>query len=162
MEDFRVLKPQYLVLPLLGVLLMTPHRGTTADPPANVWIGTAPFCFASQQDCETFGLNYVRSGKSGEGLPCLSGEKVLCEIPKLRSKPAVSDRLTRFTVVQYNIMDRPFWVGHDGQRERVCRIPQALARSLASQEHLDVIVFNEGFSGVCIEGLRLTDLLAYF
>jgi len=77
-------------------------------------------------------------------------------------KSATPDRLTKFTVVQYNIMDRPFWVGQEGQRERVCRIPQALARSIATQELVDVIVFNESFSGICAEDLKFTDLLAYY
>lgn len=146
MGDLRMRKSPYLVLSLLGLLLMTAHRCMAADPPSSVWIGTAPLCAASQQDCDILGLTYVRSDKSGDGLPCLSGEKVVCEIPKIPSKPAVPDRVTRLTVVQYNIMDRPFWVGQEGQRERVCRIPQALAHDLASQEHVDVLVFNESFS----------------
>lgn len=152
----------YLVLPLVGLLLIASGMCTSADPPLNVWIGTAPFCCASQEDCDIFGLTYVRSDTSGDGLPCLRGDKVLCAAPKIDLQPAASDRVTRFTVVQYNIMDRPFWVGHDGQRERVCRIPQALARSIASQEHVDVLVFNESFSGICVNGLKLTDLLAYY
>jgi hypothetical protein len=63
--------------------------------------------------------------------------------------------------VQYNILDRPYIVGHEGQRERMCRIPQALAR-LAAREHIEAIVFNESFSGVCIPGLSFRDLLAYY
>jgi endonuclease/exonuclease/phosphatase family metal-dependent hydrolase len=157
-----MLKPLPLVLPLLGLLLMMPHSCTAADPPHHIWIGTAPFCCASQQDCDIFGLNYVRSDTSGEGLACLSGTKVLCEVPNIPSNPAGPDHVTRFTVVQYNIMDRPFWVGHDGQRERVCRIPQALARSIAAAEQVDVLVFNESFAGVCLDDLKLTDLLAAY
>jgi len=108
------------------------------------------------------GLSYVRSDTSGDGFPCVSGEKVLCEAPTMPLKLATSDRLTKFTVVQYNIMDRPFWVGQEGQRERVCRIPQALAGGIAAQEAVDVIVFNESFSGICADKLKLTDLLAYY
>jgi endonuclease/exonuclease/phosphatase family metal-dependent hydrolase len=156
-----MVKPQYLILALLG-LLMTPHICPASDPPLDVWIGMTPLCSASQQDCDILGLNYLRSDRAGDGLPCLSGEKVLCEVPKIRIEPGQPDRITKFTVVQYNIMDRPFWVGHEGQRERVCRIPQALARRIASHEHVDVLVLNEGFSGVCVQSLRLTDLLAHY
>jgi endonuclease/exonuclease/phosphatase family metal-dependent hydrolase len=152
----------HLVLPLVGLLLMTSDIRGASDSPPQAWIGTAPFCCASQENCDILGLNYVRSDASGDGLPCLSGDKVLCEAPKIDQQPAVPDRATRFTVVQYNILDRPFWVGHEGQRERVCRIPQALARSIAAQEHVDVLVFNESFSGICADGLKLTDLLAYY
>ncbi len=108
------------------------------------------------------GLSYVRSDTAGNGLPCFSGEKVLCEAPMIPLKSATPDHLAKFTVVQYNIMDRPFWVGQEGQRERVCRIPQALARGMAAQEPVDVIVLNESFSGICAEDLKLTDLLAYY
>jgi len=158
----RRVKPHSLVLLLFALLLMAAHRCRAADAAVTVWLGTAPFCSASQQDCDTLGLNYVRSDTSGEGLPCLSGEKVLCEVPRIPLKPAEPDRVTKFTLVQYNIMDRPFWVGQEGQRERVCRIPQALAHDIASREHVDVIVFNESFSGGCVRGLRLTDLLASY
>lgn len=127
-----------------------------------VWLGTAPFCAATPRDCEILGLNYVRSDRAGDGLPCLCGDKVLCEVPPIRRQAAESDRATSFTVVQYNILDRPFWVGHDGQRERVCRIPQALAKTLAAREHVDAIVFNESFVGVCAPGLRMIDILAYY
>jgi endonuclease/exonuclease/phosphatase family metal-dependent hydrolase len=130
--------------------------------PPSVWLGTAPFCAASRRDCEILGLNYVRSDTSGDGLPCLCGEKVLCEVPQIRLKTAESDHVTSFTIVQYNILDRPFWVGHDGQRERVCRIPQALARHITSQEHVDAIVFNESFVGMCAPDLRMTEILTYY
>jgi endonuclease/exonuclease/phosphatase family metal-dependent hydrolase len=162
MEDLRVPKPWSLILPLLGLWLLTAQACTAADPSPAVWIGTTPFCSASRQDCDVLGLNYVRSDTSGDGLPCFSGEKALCEVPRIDREPAESDRVTRFTVIAYNIMDRPFWAGHDGQRERVCRIPQALAHDVASREHVDVLVFNESFSGECVDDLRLTDLLAYY
>jgi endonuclease/exonuclease/phosphatase family metal-dependent hydrolase len=162
MEDLRMLRPQSLVLPLLGLWLLTAHACTAADPSLTVWVGTAPFCAASKQDCIVLGLNYVRADRLGDGLPCLRGEKVLCEVPKIDLGPDKSDRVTSFTIVQYNIMDRPFWVGHDGQRERVCRIPQALAHDIASREPVDVLVVNESFSGGCVDGLRLPDLLAYY
>jgi phospholipase C len=162
MEGYRMAKPRHIVLLMLGLLPITTSGCLASDPQATVWLGTAPFCSASQQDCDVLGLNYVRSDKAGDGLPCLSGAKVLCEAPQIHVKPAEPDRLTRFTIVQYNIMDRPFWVGHDGQRERVCRIPQALARSIAAREHVDVLVFNESFSGICAGDLRLTDLLSYY
>lgn len=148
---------------VLLVWLLILSQACTASPPrSGVWLGTAPLCEAREEDCAVFGLTYVRSDASGDGLPCLRGTKVLCEVPEIRPAPPRADRATRFTVVQYNIMDRPFWVGHDGQRERVCRIPQALARSLASREHIDVIVFNESFSGICAEDLGLRDLLSSY
>jgi endonuclease/exonuclease/phosphatase family metal-dependent hydrolase len=156
------MKPQALIFALLAMLLITASGCLAADPPPYVWIGTAPFCSASQHDCDVLGFNYVRSDKAGAGLPCFSGVKVLCEAPKISVKAAESDRLTRLTVMQYNIMDRPFWVGHEGQRERLCRIPQALARDIALQEHVDVLVFNESFSGICAHNLSLTDLLAFY
>lgn len=143
---------------LLGVA-----QACTASPSSpSVWLGTAPLCAARQEDCDVLGLTYVHSDAAGDGLPCLRGAKVLCAVPKPGLDLAQADRVTRFTVVQYNIMDRPFWVGHDGQRERVCRIPQALARGIASQEPVDVIVFNEAFSGRCAKGLDLRDLLSAY
>jgi endonuclease/exonuclease/phosphatase family metal-dependent hydrolase len=157
-----MVKPQALVLTLLALLLMTASGCLAADFQPTAWLGTAPFCSASQQDCDVLGLNFVRSDKGGDGLTCLSGAKVLCEAPKIHVQPAGPDRLMRFTIVQYNIMDRPFWVGQEGQRERVCRIPQALARQIAAQEHVDALVFNESFSGVCAGELKLTDLLASY
>jgi len=153
---------QYPMGILLTWLLMSSLARTASPPPASVWIGTAPLCAARQEDCDVLGLTYVHSDASGDGLPCLSGAKVLCAVPKIRLEPAQADRVARLTVVQYNIMDRPFWVSHDGQRERVCRIPQALARSIALQEPVDIIVFNESFSGVCAKDLKLTDLLTYY
>jgi endonuclease/exonuclease/phosphatase family metal-dependent hydrolase len=59
-------------------------------------------------------------------------------------------------------MDRPFWVGQEGQRQRVCRIPQALVRQVGGQEHVDVLVFNESFTGICAENLSLTELLTFY
>ena len=157
-----MVKSWSLVLPMLGILLLSTCGCLASASPATVWLGTAPFCAASSRDCGIMGLSYVRSDTSGDGLSCFSGEKVLCKAPTIPLNPAGPDRLTKFTVVQYNIMDRPFWVGQEGQRERVCRIPQALARGIATQEPVDVIVFNESFSGICAEDLKLTDLLAYY
>jgi hypothetical protein len=157
-----MVKSGSLVLPMLGFLLIGATGCHASGPPASVWLGTAPFCDGSNRDCDIMGLTYVRSDTSGDGLPCFSGEKVLCEAPTIPLQPAAPDRLTKFTVIQYNIMDRPFWVGQEGQRERVCRIPQALARDIAAQEPVDVIVFNESFSGICAENLRLTDLLTFY
>jgi endonuclease/exonuclease/phosphatase family metal-dependent hydrolase len=153
---------QTVIFALLALLLIITFGCLASAAPFTVWLGTAPFCSASQQDCEVLGLTYVRSDGSGDGLSCLSGAKVLCEAPQIALQPVVPDRLNRFTVIQYNVMDRPFWVGHEGQRERVCRIPQVLARGIAAQEHVDVLVFNESFSGICAEDLRMTDLLALY
>jgi endonuclease/exonuclease/phosphatase family metal-dependent hydrolase len=155
-------KSSALVRAWLALLLIMVYGCLGADAPSTTWLGTPPFCSASRQDCDLLGLTYVRSDTSGDGLPCLSGEKVLCAAPGVTREPAEPDRLTRFTVVQYNIMDRPYWVGQEGQRERVCRIPQALARRLAAQEHVDALVLNESFSGDCTGDLQLTDLLALY
>jgi endonuclease/exonuclease/phosphatase family metal-dependent hydrolase len=155
-------KPPTLVQAWLAVLLFMASGCLGSDSRSITWLGTSPFCSASQQDCDVLGLTYVRSDTSGDGLACLSGEKVLCEAPMITPEPAEPNRLTHFTIVQYNIMERPYWVGQEGQRERVCRIPQALARSIAAQEHVDALVFNESFSGICAGDLQLTDLLALY
>jgi endonuclease/exonuclease/phosphatase family metal-dependent hydrolase len=155
-------KPPALVQALLALVLMMASECLGSDSQPTTWLGTSPFCSASQQDCAVLGLTYIRSDTSGNGFPCLSGQKVLCEAPVIALKPAEPDRLTHFTIVQYNIMDRPYWVGQEGQRERVCRIPQALARSIAAQEHVDALVLNESFSGACAGELSLTDLLALY
>jgi endonuclease/exonuclease/phosphatase family metal-dependent hydrolase len=157
-----MMKPRALILAPIVLLLITASGCFAAGPRSQVWIGTAPFCSAEERVCDVLGLAYIGSDKAGDGLPCFSGAKVLCAAPQILQKPAEPDHLTRFTVVQYNIMDRPFWVGHEGQRERVCRIPQALARHIAAQEYVDVLVFNESFSGVCAQDLRLTDLLTLY
>jgi endonuclease/exonuclease/phosphatase family metal-dependent hydrolase len=161
-EGYPVLQSGVLILSMLGLLLISSAGCLASSRPATVWLGIAPFCAASSRDCDIMSLSYVRSDTSGNGLPCVSGEKVLCAAPMIVLNPTTPDRLTKFTVVQYNIMDRPFWVGQEGQRERVCRIPQALAGGIAAQEVVDVIVFNESFSGICAGGLKLTDLLAYY
>jgi endonuclease/exonuclease/phosphatase family metal-dependent hydrolase len=158
----HMVKPQALILTLLALLLMTASGCLAANFQPTTWLGTAPFCSASPEDCDVLALNFVRSDKTGDGLTCLSGAKVLCEAPKIHVQPEEPDRLTSFTIVQYNIMDLPFWVGQSGQRERMCRIPQLLARRIASQEHVDAVVFNESFSGVCAGKLKLTDLLAFY
>jgi len=155
-------KPPALVQALLALVLIMASGCLGSDSQPTTWLGTSPFCSASQQDCDVFGLTYVRSDTSGNGFSCLIGEKILCEAPVIALEPAEPDRLTHFTIVQYNIMDRPYWVGQEGQRERVCRIPQALARSIAAQEHVDALVFNESFSGTCAGNLKLTDLLALY
>jgi endonuclease/exonuclease/phosphatase family metal-dependent hydrolase len=155
-------KLRALVQTLLALLLIMTSGCLASDSQSITWLGAAPFCSANQQDCAVLGLTYVRSDTSGNGFPCLSGKKVLCEAPVIALKPAEPDRLTHFTIVQYNIMDRPYWVGQEGQRERVCRIPQALARSIAAQEHVDALVFNESFSGTCAGNLKLTDLLTLY
>jgi endonuclease/exonuclease/phosphatase family metal-dependent hydrolase len=157
-----MVKPTAIAPTLLILFLIAVPGCLSANPLPQVWLGTSPLCEATQQDCDVLGLIYVRSSSAGDGFPCLSGTKALCEVPNVVLEPAEPDRLTRFTVVQYNVMDRPYWVGHEGQRERVCRIPHALARSIASQERVDAIVFNESFSGICAGGLELTDLLAQY
>ena len=47
-----------------------------------VWLGTAPFCKASPDDCKRKGMEYVRSDKHGDGSKCASGTKVLCRRPQ--------------------------------------------------------------------------------
>jgi phospholipase C len=131
-----------------------------AEPPS-VWLGRAPLCAAGPRQCAALGLDYVRSARWSDGLPCLWGEKALCRAPARSGGQAPPDRATAFTLVQYNILDRPYVVGHEGQRERVCRIPLALAR-LAARQPVDAIVFNESFVGRCARGLRFTDMLAYY
>ena len=43
-----------------------------------VWVGTAPFCKGSPDDCRRLGMDYVRSDSRGDGSKCFSGKKVLC------------------------------------------------------------------------------------
>lgn len=43
-----------------------------------VWVGTAPFCKGSRDDCRRLGMDYVRSDSRGDGSKCFSGKKVLC------------------------------------------------------------------------------------
>jgi hypothetical protein len=155
-------KPSAYVQALLVVLLTAASGCAVSDSQPTVWLGTSPFCKATQQDCTLLGLTYIRSDTSGDGFSCLSGAKVLCAAPIIPLKPAAPEQLTHFTTVQYNIMDRPYWVGQEGQRERVCRIPQALVRRIASQEHVDALVFNESFSGTCAGQLKLADLLSLY
>jgi endonuclease/exonuclease/phosphatase family metal-dependent hydrolase len=155
-------KPSTFVQVTLALLLTMASGCLGSDAQPTAWLGTSPFCAASQQDCDVLGLTYVRSDTSGDGFSCLSGEKVLCKAPMIARKPTIPERLTHFTIVQYNIMARPYWVGQEGQRERVCRIPQALARRIAGQEHVDAIVLNESFSAACAGELKLTDLLALY
>lgn len=155
-------KPPALVQASLALLLTIASGCFGADSQPTAWLGTSPFCTASQQDCDVLGLTYVRSDTSGDGFSCLSGKKVLCEAPMVALKPAIPEHLNHFTIVQYNIMDRPYWVGQEGQRERVCRIPHALARRIAGQEHVDALVLNESFSGACAGKLKLTDLLTSY
>jgi hypothetical protein len=50
-----------------------------STPKTQVWVGKAPFCKASRDDCEDMGMNYVKSNKKGDGNKCTSGTKVLCE-----------------------------------------------------------------------------------
>ncbi|HEU4727025.1 MAG TPA: hypothetical protein VFT22_04030 [Kofleriaceae bacterium] len=44
----------------------------------NIWMGTAPFCKATPDDCRQAGMVYVRSDRRGDGSKCVSGTKVLC------------------------------------------------------------------------------------
>ncbi|NOJ39985.1 hypothetical protein [Bradyrhizobium australiense] len=65
------------------VLLLTCfcYPAMTAAPSAfagEFWIGTAPFCSASPQDCTQRGFDFVRSDKKGDGKRCVTGKKVLC------------------------------------------------------------------------------------
>lgn len=149
----------------VSVLATAADRVSGARPPAemlpSVWLGTAPFCSATPGDCGTFGLEYIDRDRSGDGLPCLCGEKVLCRVPAVARNPAPPDSVTAFSLLQYNILDRPYIVGHEGQRERMCRIPPALAR-LAAREPIDAIVFNESFAGICVPGLSFMAMLASY
>jgi glycerophosphoryl diester phosphodiesterase len=58
-----------------------------------VWIGTAPFCAASREDCTSRGLRYVRSDSRGDGKKCWKGKKVLCETVPLSPQETVVERV---------------------------------------------------------------------
>lgn len=57
-------------------------RDAPTPQTADVWLGTAPACSASAQDCTRLGMTHVRSDKSGDGATCVTGSKVLCTAPK--------------------------------------------------------------------------------
>lgn len=44
----------------------------------STWIGTAPFCAGSADDCVSAGLNFWLNNNYGDGAGCTTGNKVLC------------------------------------------------------------------------------------
>ena len=68
-------------------VLCRERRSSASSDMIQVWIGTAPACNASPQDCSRSGLTYIRSHSSGDGASCLTGEKVLCQGPRASYRP---------------------------------------------------------------------------
>lgn len=63
-----------------------------------------------------------------------------------------------FNVISYNIFELNYWIDTCGQRERTCRIPQAMAEQFPE---VDVIAFQEVFVGGCFtDNISLRDLLS--
>ncbi|XP_014678889.1 PREDICTED: sphingomyelinase C 2-like [Priapulus caudatus] len=119
-----------------------------------------PACTTKPEHCELFGLTYERSAPDGgdDGdEPCSSGDKVLCS--SLAPTTAQVDTPAHtLNVLTYNIQERFWFISHDGQRERSCRIPAVLRRAFPD---VDVIGFQEVFMGGCFPfRLSLRDLLA--
>lgn len=67
------------------------------------WLGVAPFCQQDASDCSMLqpqgDWKYVRDDKSGDGPPCWSGHKILCERTKCVDKnPEYNDAITSWWV----------------------------------------------------------------
>lgn len=137
----------------------------------SVWIGTAPFCAASENDCARYGLEYQtpppQSAKAlyeafykDYGNHCTNGgKKVRCAIPA-PPEAAVLDSANAFNVVSFNIYAKPYILGNTGQVERICRIPAALATYASAQRiRIDAIAFQEAFITDCVGDLDLYKLL---
>jgi len=60
---------------ILAACVLSPKIQATAE---ERWVGDAPVCGASEADCAKYGMNYVRSSKTGNGEKCFIGIKVLC------------------------------------------------------------------------------------
>ncbi|XP_014664639.1 PREDICTED: sphingomyelinase C-like [Priapulus caudatus] len=127
------------------------------QPDPEVWIERgAPDCTTTEDDCGVFGLEYVRSGV-GEGSACDTGTAVLCRSSAPHTS-LVDTPAHTLAALSYNAFERNWFMSHDGQRERSCRVPATLRRMLPD---LDVIGFQEVFMGGCFRGkLTLRHLLA--
>jgi endonuclease/exonuclease/phosphatase family metal-dependent hydrolase len=53
-------------------------NGVKCNKKQHKWIGTAPFCSASADDCKD-DWKFVKLDNSGDGSTCVTGDKVLCE-----------------------------------------------------------------------------------
>lgn len=103
------------------------------------YIGGAPECTTDPDDCDTFGFKYVRSdAQGGDGEPCNTGTKVLCRSPTPENS-LIDTPATALNVLSYNIFERNWFMSHDGQRERTCRVPATLRSMLP---YVDAIGFQ--------------------
>ncbi|PAA88849.1 hypothetical protein BOX15_Mlig017582g1 [Macrostomum lignano] len=114
---------------------------------ADFWIGTAPFCKATADDCETFDLKFIREDSTGNGAKCWTGKKVLCQQKQLKSEFVTSSN-NELVVAVYNVDELSFSEEHNGQTERTCHIPRAL---LSKYPDLDVIILVGLFVGGCMQ-----------
>ncbi|MCP3681186.1 MAG: hypothetical protein GY861_00715, partial [bacterium] len=67
------------------------------------WLGVAPFCQQDASDCSMLQpqgeWSYVRDDKSGDGPPCWTGHKVLCERTKcIDNNPEYNDAISSWWV----------------------------------------------------------------
>jgi len=63
---------------LLASFALAAFTPAIAAADQDIWMGSAPFCKASPDDCRQAGMVYVRSDARGDGSTCVSGKKVLC------------------------------------------------------------------------------------
>lgn len=136
------------------------HCKPVAGPP-RAWFGTAPACGARESDCERHGMEFITTSKTGEGKLCFgAGIKVLC---KMRERgPEAATQPGQFALVGLNVFARPYLITHDGQRERTCQIPAALARwerEIGTQ--FDALAISEAFIDGCEGQITFKDALAY-
>jgi len=114
----------------------------------------------TKEICKNYGFEYIDSSTKGvkDRDECKHGKRVLCGAPN--PVPLTNTAAHNLKVLSYNIFERDFFISHDGQRERTCRIPYWIAKNLPD---VDVICFQEVFMGGCWHNqVTLRDLLAYY
>ncbi len=125
-------------------------------------ISPPSFCTAKPSECSRLGMISQTVTKSNGEKRCNESSSVLCTAPEITARPDIADANRQFNVLSYNIFDRPFIISHDGQRERVCRIPGQIFRQIASKNSIDAIVIQEAFTEGCRSGAELRTLLSYY
>jgi endonuclease/exonuclease/phosphatase family metal-dependent hydrolase len=139
----RMIQPLMAICALVLVGGAAAMAARQAAPLAEFWIGEAPACNGLCVDCESLDMDCVRSDRRGDGARCLIGTKVLCRARPMPVPESRTDDAHHLRVLTYNIFVRPFFVSHDGQRERTHHIPRAIAQ--LPGDPLDVVVIQEAF-----------------
>jgi len=117
-------------------------------------------CNKTEDICENYGFEYVDSYKQGlkSRSRCKDGNRVRCAAPD--ALPLLNSAATVLKIMSYNLFERAFYISHDGQRERSCRVPYWIVKNIPD---VDVITFQEGFMGGCWHNqVTLRDLLSYY